>query len=265
MSSASGRWARPLAVLAPAIVGATVLLLHGPIPQDRDYHRFADQRALAGIPHAADVLSNVAFLGAGALGLAFLAAPRSACAFRDRRERLPYFLFFCGVFLTAFGSAWYHLAPDSDRLFWDRLPMTLTFLSLLAAVIAERVSPRLASQLVWPLAALGVASVLYWRATERAGHGDLRVYALVAYYPVVAIALLLLLYPGGYSRSGLLWAVAGAYAVAKAFELADGPILRATGFVSGHTLKHLAAGAAAGLLLWMLASRRPIERDQEVR
>jgi hypothetical protein len=49
--------------------------------------------------------------------------------------------------------------------------------------------------------------------------------------------------------------------LAKAFELSDQKILRTTGFVSGHTLKHLAAGAAAGLVLLMLARRRPIEED----
>ena len=33
----------------------------GPIAQDLDYHRFADQRDLVGIPHVGDVLSNRPF------------------------------------------------------------------------------------------------------------------------------------------------------------------------------------------------------------
>jgi hypothetical protein len=259
MCLSAGSRARAIILVAPLVVGAVALLLHGPIPQDVGYYQFADRRAWAGIPNAGDVLSNVAFLAAGTLGLAFLASPRSEKTFEDRRERLPYGLFFAGVFLTTFGSTWYHLAPDTHRLFWDRLPMTIAFVALFAAVISERVSSRLARRMLWPLVAIGVASVLYWRVTEQGGRGDLRPYALVQYYPALAIVLLLHLSPPRYTSSGFLWAVAGAYALAKAFELADEPILRATRIVSGHTLKHLAAGAAAGLVLWMLARRRPIE------
>ncbi len=259
MSPIGSRRARAFAVLAPGVAGAVVLLLHGPIPQDPDYHRFADQRVLPGIRHAGDVLSNIAFVLAGALGLALLTGGRLARAFADGRERLPYLLFFAGVFLTGFGSAYYHLAPDSERLFWDRLPMTLAFLSLLSAVIAERVSPRLSSRLLWPLLALGAASVIYWRVTEEAGKGDLRPYALVQYYPALAIVLLLLLYPPRYTHSGLFWAVAGGYALAKLCELLDSPILQLTGLVSGHTLKHLFAALTAVVVLWMLRLRRPIE------
>jgi hypothetical protein len=253
---------REIALVAPAFAGAIVLGLHGPIPQDPWYDLFADTRTMLGIPNAADVLSNLAFLFAGAAGLFFLSTDRSATAFRESRERLPYFFFFAGVCLTAFGSAWYHLAPDHARLVWDRLPMTVAFLSLIAAFLAERVRPDLARRLLAPFLIGGIASVLYWRFTEQAGAGDLRPYALVQYYPVVALGLLLLLYPARYTLGGVLWGVGGLYAVAKAFELADEKVLRSTGFVSGHTLKHLAAAAAAGLVLFMLARRRPIGEDR---
>src|SRR5262249_47578322 len=110
-----------------------------------------------------------------------------------------------------------------------------------------------------------IASVFYWRITEHAGKGDLRPYALVQYYPILALGLVLILYPARYSHGSVLWGVGALYALAKAFELADEPIFRATGFVSGHTLKHLVAGAAAGLVLLMLARRKPIRviRDAE--
>ena len=52
-------------------------------------------------------------------------------------------MLFFGLVLTAFGSSYYHLAPDKARLVWDRLPMTVEFMPLVAAVIAERISvPR---------------------------------------------------------------------------------------------------------------------------
>jgi hypothetical protein len=252
---------REMVLLAPAFATAVVLALHGPIPQDPRYDLFADTRSMLGIPNAANVLSNLAFLLAGAAGLLFLSTDRSATAFRESHERLPYFFFFAGVCLTAFGSAWYHLAPDHARLVWDRLPMTVAFLSLFAAFLAERVRPDLARRLLAPFLLAGIASVLYWRFTEQDGRGDLRPYALVQYYPVVALGLLLLLYPARFTLGSVMWGVGGFYALAKAFELADEKILRSTGFVSGHTLKHLAAAAAAALVLFMLARRRPIGED----
>ena len=256
----SRHW-REIVLLSPAFAGAIVLAMHGPIPQDPRYDLFADTRTMLGIPNAADILSNLAFLIVGTAGLLFLTTDRSRAAFRESRERLPYFFFFAGVGLTAFGSAWYHLAPDHTRLVWDRLPMTVSFLSLFAAFLAERVRPDLSRKLLAPLLLGGIASVLYWRFTEQAGAGDLRPYALVQYYPVVALGLLLLLYPARYTLGGVLWGVGGLYGLAKVFELADEKILRSTEFVSGHTLKHLAAAASAGLVLFMLARRRPIGED----
>jgi len=35
-----------------------------------------------------------------------------------------------GLRLTAVGSAYHHLAPDNQRLSWDRLPMTLAFMAV---------------------------------------------------------------------------------------------------------------------------------------
>src|SRR5262249_28042753 len=156
-----------------------------------------------------------------------------------------YFIFFAGVFLAGFGSAYYHWAPDNSRLFWDRLPMTLAFTSLFVAVIDERVSSFWAGRLLVPLLVLGAFSVFYWRWTEAADHGDLRLYVLVQYGLILSMGLALLLFPSRSEASiSFVW-VAAAYALAKIFELADAPIFRMTGWVSGHTLKHVFAGAAA--------------------
>jgi len=113
--------------------------------QLQEYHGFADTRAFLGVINGADTLSNLAFLLVGALGLAFLQRERAAASserFASPREVLPYWVFFAGVALTSAGSAWYHLAPDDARLVWDRLPMTIAFMSLVAAVVSERISVR---------------------------------------------------------------------------------------------------------------------------
>ncbi len=46
-----------------------------------------------------------------------------------------------------------------------------------------------------------------------------------------------------------------AYVLAKIFEALDREIFSLGGLVSGHTLKHLAAGAAAGVVVRMLLRR----------
>ena len=71
--------------------------------------------------------------------------------FDDPRDRWPYFALFAGVLLTAACSSYYHLAPDNARLVWDRLPMTVGFMGLFAAMLTERVNPRLGRALLVPL------------------------------------------------------------------------------------------------------------------
>src|SRR5712692_4239579 len=153
--------------LALAVAAATAALLVPRTPQPLSYHRFADQRSWLGIPNFGDVASNTLFLVCGLWGLAFLASKSSREHFLEPRERWPYFLVFLGLVLTAFGSAYYHLAPGNARLVWDRLPMTVGFMSLVAALIAERVRVKLGLWLLPVLTAIGIGSVLEWYSTEQ--------------------------------------------------------------------------------------------------
>ena len=212
-----------LGVAAAAVTAACVV---PPIPQDPAYHRFADTRALAGAPNGWAVLSNLPFLVVGLLGLRrVLMAPVGASApFVESRERWPYALFFAGVALTGVGSAYHHWAPDNARLVWDRLPMTIGFMALLAAIVAERVSVTAGMTLLPALLVAGAASVAYWYAGERHGVGDLRPYALVQFAPAALIPLLLWLFPPRYTHGGYLVGVIAIYGAAKLFEVLDGPI-----------------------------------------
>jgi hypothetical protein len=221
------------------------------------YHHFADQRIWLGIPHFGDVASNIAFLISGLWGLAFLSRKASLGQFTDARERWPYVFVFLGLGLTAFGSAYYHVAPDNARLVWDRLPMTIVFMPLVAALIAERVNIKLGLWLLPVLIAIGVGSVIQWHFSEQRGAGDLRFYAAVQLYALLALVAALLL-PPRYSRGSDLLVVAGFYILAKVLEAADRQIFSLGNLLSGHTLKHLAAGAAGIWILRMLRKRRPI-------
>ena len=240
-----------------AVLAAGALLLVPPIPQDPAYHRLADSRAWLGIPNALNVLSNTGFLLVGALGLAYVADGASP-AFREPGERWPYVVFFGGLLLTGFGSAYYHWEPGNARLAWDRLPLAITLMGLLAATIAERIGVKSGLWLLGPLVALAAGSVIYWHWTEQRGAGDLRLYALVQFYPLVAIPLMLWWLAPRYTRGGYLLAAAATYAAAKGPELLDGWILSATRVVSGHTLKHLLAALAGYWVLRMLGHRRAV-------
>jgi len=240
-----------------AVLAAAILLLIAPIPQDPAYHRLADSRPWACIPNALNVLSNAGFLLVGALGLAFVARGGGRHAFLEPLERWPYGVFFGGLLLTGVGSAYYHWEPGNARLAWDRLPLAITLMGLLAATITERIGVTVGSRLLGPLVAIAAGSVIYWHWTEQRGAGDLRLYALVQFYPVVAVPLMLWWLPPRYTRGSELFAAAATYAAAKVPELADGWILSATRAVSGHTLKHLLAALAGYWVLRMLRHRRP--------
>ena len=242
-------------------VGIGVLMLRlPPIPQPLSYHNFADQRARLGIPNFGNVASNLPFAVLGVCGLAFLfrlKPQNAALCFVDRRERWPYVLAFSGILLTGFGSAYYHLAPSNARLVWDRIPMTIVFASLVAAVIAERVSVYAGLRLLPFLIAIGMGSVLEWYADELHGHGDLRFYAAVQGYSTIVLLLAFLL-PPKYSRGWDFAVVVGFYVLAKILELADLRVFGCGHMVSGHTLKHLAAAAAGYWILRMLQLRKPV-------
>jgi hypothetical protein len=211
-----------------------------PIPQSQTYHHFADQRSIADIPHGMDVLSNLAFLVSGVLGLIFIL--RAGFVF-DGGTRWAFATLFFGLILTSLGSGYYHLNPNNQSLVFDRLPMIVAMSGCVGAVIADRFGGRE----VWSILALlvlGFWTVFQWNASEQTKHGDLRWYALYQGLVILVGALLLLLFS---SRNGatkvFVIAVAG-NVLAKFFELLDKPIFALGGIISGHTLKHLSAGLA---------------------
>ena len=227
-----------------------------PIAQDPAYHNFADQRSMLGIPNALNTLSNIPFLFAGMLGIVQVMRG-SPSSFASAPERWPYVIFFFGVSMTCFGSAYYHLMPGNDRLVWDRLPMSVAFMSLFAAVIIERISRKSGLILLVPLVIVGVASVIYWNLTEQNGRGDLRPYVVVQFYTMLAVAIIVFLFRSRYTRGYDLLIAVGVYGVAKLAEALDGVLLAATKVISGHSLKHVIAALSASWVIVMLKKRQP--------
>jgi predicted membrane channel-forming protein YqfA (hemolysin III family) len=248
---------RAAALLALSLAAFAWVVRQAPLAQDPAYHDFADQRSLLGAPHFWNVVSNLPFAVIGLLGCWWLIREgRGSPAFAEPGERAAYFVFFLGEILTCFGSAYYHSAPSNATLVWDRMVFSLMLTSFFAIVVTEFVGSRVGRWTLAPMVLLGLFSVWYWHWTESAGRGDLRLYLLVQFYPVVAIPFVALLLPSRYGRAWPLLLAWALYGVAKACEVYDAPIYDLTGFWSGHTFKHLAAAAASYLPLHGLRHRR---------
>jgi hypothetical protein len=246
--------ARSRFILAFTVLAIAAAILLPAVPQPIDYHHFADQRPALGIENFLDVVSNLAFALVGIVGLAITLRARTV--FAAPIERLPYALFFVGMLLTAAGSGYYHLAPDNASLFWDRLPMTIAFMSLICATIVDRIDVRTGLLLLVPALIVGAASVIYWILTERVGRGNVVPYAVLQAYAVFVMLFLAILQPSRYTHGGQIYWVFAAYVIAKLLEHLDHEVLHLGHFVSGHTLKHFAAAAAGLFVCRMLWQRR---------
>jgi hypothetical protein len=233
-----------LALLTIAACAAVMMLER--IPQDPSYHAFADQRTMFGVPNFLNVASNFPFLIVGAIGIL------SMKRYRTEKIMIPvYAVLFLGIILTGLGSGYYHYSPNNDTLVWDRLPMTFVFMAFLSATIANRIHKKAGAYLLYSLLAAGIASVAWWHHTEQAGAGDLRAYALVQFYPMLFIPLVMLMFRSSDNDASfkflgyvILW-----YAVAKASEHFDREILSFTHLISGHSLKHIFAAMATWFIV----------------
>ncbi len=235
-----------LLVITAVVTIATILSL-GPIPQDVSYHLFVDTREIWSIPNFWNVVTNAPFAIVGLLGLYQLRTPGKLGVLNE--SGTAYTLLFFGTFLIAFGSSYYHLEPNNMTLVWDRLPMTIAFMALFSIIISEFISVRSGRALLLPLILAGILSVLYWHISEIRGEGDLRLYALVQFYPMLASPVILLCFRSRCTHVQAYWWLLLTYIVAKVFEYLDGEVFDALGFISGHSLKHLTAALGIYVLL----------------
>ena len=226
-------------LLGAAALLVAVALFAPAVGQPAGFHAFAEQRALWGVPHALDVLSNLPFAIAGLIGLVVLGrVPQDALPAVQRRCAR---LFFVGLLVTAAGSSWYHLAPHDPGLAIDRLSMSVAFAGLLGLAAACGVSERAGRLLMAALLVCAPAAVAQWYVT-----GNLLPWVLVQGAGMVLIVLVAAFAPRPAQGLDVRWVfVLLAYAAAKLLELGDHQVFQASGeLLSGHTLKHVVAAFA---------------------
>lgn len=240
-----------------ASVTITVLIstfLLDPIAQDPAYHQFKDSRSLLGIANFCNVVSSFAFLVVGVLGLYKILITKSLIITSD--FKIAYLLLFASLSLVALGSGYYHVSPDNKTLVWDRLPMAVGFMSLFSIIIYEFISTRFGRRALLPAILTGIFSVIYWGMTENRGAGDLRLYILVQFLPILLTPIILVFFGSRFSHVTAYWWLFLAYLLAKLFEHFDSQIFIITGIISGHSLKHLAAATGFYLLLKSYENRQ---------
>jgi hypothetical protein len=222
-----------------------------PMQDPPGYFDFADQRPFWGVPFFYNVVSNAVFMYAAIYGFSIFVkcSSRANTAFWR-----PYLLMTAGVLFTAIGSSFFHLNNSPETLMWDRLPMAITFASLVVLIFTDRVS---AVGTRFYLIALNAAALwTVWNISY--GDGDLRPYIVTQFGSIAAIGLFMFFKNGIIERKYILIAF-GFYAAAKVCELQDAAIMSAFQDVSGHTLKHLLAGV--GVIALYFGIRRGLRRD----
>lgn len=242
-----------IVIILLSIISIIVVFLQEPIAQDQSYHLFGDTRKILGIPNFWNVISNLPFFFTGAWGLLWIAREKKYGCLSELK--FSYFTLFLGVSLVAVGSGYYHILPSNSSLVWDRLPMTIAFMALFSIIIGEFISVRLGQFLLLPLIIFGVFSVVYWHISEIEGNGDLRLYVLVQFLPVLLMPVILVLFKSVFTLTSGYWMLLGAYLIAKLLESFDSEIYSAISLLSGHSLKHIITAVGVYLLIWVYKHR----------
>ena len=218
-----------LSVLGLASLGWLIFL--SPINQPESYHHFSDTSSFLGLPHFWNIISNLPFLFVGIYGLLQLN--------KMNRNNHQFRILFIGVIGISIGSGYYHYFPNDDTLIWDRLPMTTVFMGFMSIVISECIHRKIGKNLFFPLLILGAVSIVYWIVWN-----DIRLYAVVQFYPVFAIPIILICFRTEHFSPKGFWLLVLFYVFAKVCETFDSEIHQYLVVISGHSLKHIVASSA---------------------
>ncbi|XP_020699687.1 uncharacterized protein LOC110111958 [Dendrobium catenatum] len=178
-----------------ALIALIILVATPRIPHSPNQHMFADMRNFLGVPNTLNVLTTYPYLFFGVPGLVFCLSG-SCFGISLKGEIWGWVLFYSGIAAAAFGSAYYHLKPDDDRIIWDRLPMMISTVSLLSNLVIERLDERVGISCLISLLMLVFISATFERTFD-----DLRLCMIFHFIPCIAIPILVFLFPPKYTHS----------------------------------------------------------------
>ena len=193
---------RPLLILLGLMVASLAGLCCCRRSARSELSPFADQTHFARCPNFWNVISNFRSLRSGRRAWQFHRDPAT-------------FVIFLGIFLTGFGSAYYHWNPSDGTLFWGRLPITLCFMAILAVMVEERMSARQEPSCSGRFSP-SPSSACYCGAGPA-----MQLYGLGGIFSVPGIVAAVVLFPPKYTGT-FYWIIPGElYALAKLFEFDD--------------------------------------------
>ncbi|CAJ2675212.1 unnamed protein product [Trifolium pratense] len=220
------------------------------IPRSPNYHQFADMRNLLGVPNTLNVITNFPFLVVGVLGL-ILALEGGFFTISSQAEISTWILFYAGILGVAFGSVYYHMKPDNNRVLWDTLPMMVAYSSLFSSLVVERIGQRIGLGCMCALLFAAFTCIVYERIYD-----DIRLCLMFQLILPLAIAAVAYMYPSNYTHSTYWFSSIGIYLLAKLEAVSDKKLYRANNYViSGHSLEHVCLALIPFLLSVMLICR----------
>lgn len=236
-------------LLLLGILMSITLCIIPAIEQSHTYHNFSDNNTFL-IPNFWNVISNIPFILVGGFGLYKL---------KGIKKKVQYVTFFIGIILVGFGSGYYHFSPNNFTLVWDRMPMTIVFMSLLSIIISEFINLKTGYYSLFPMLFLGLLSIIYWVVLK-----DLRPYVFVQFYPMLAIPVILIFFKSRYNMTYGYWLLFLAYLIAKVFEFYDEQIFASLKIISGHSLKHIMSSFGLFILFYSYLKRETINKKYNV-
>ena len=225
-------------IILIGIFSIIALSFSSPIKQNLEYHHFCDINKLFGIPNFHNVTSNILFIVVGIYGLLKLNI--------TSKLKPHYIILFIGIILTGIGSGYYHVNPNNTTLIWDRLPMTIVFMTILSIIIYEFINKKLGQTMLIPALLIGVFSIFYWVIFK-----DLRFYAFVQFYPMITILIILIFSKSDTTNKLSYWLLFLMYIFAKTCEYFDEFIFNLLHSISGHTLKHIISSLGLALFIYI--------------
>ena len=232
-------------ILGISLIAFITMFFIEPIPQIAKYSDFIDKRNIFGIPNFYNVISNIPFLFVGIYAFVLLKKDKLSYQYKIK---FIYYTMSLGVVGVFFGSSYFHLDENNQTLFFDRLPMVIIFMSIFSIVISEFVHLEIGKKLFPYLLFIGLASITYWIVGELNGAGDLRLYGLVQFLPMLIIPIILLSFQNKSHKVSAYWYLLFAYIFAKVFEFFDACVFKYTSIISGHSIKHFVS--ALGILMF---------------